>query len=62
MDLNYLLMREQIERARAERAACGQARAAHAGLADLYRGRIDLRRRTLQSDAAPGPEPRPAAR
>ena len=58
MDLNYLLMREQIERARADRSGCSPARTAHARLADLYRERIDLGRRTLFADARPEPNPR----
>lgn len=41
MDLNYILAREQIELMRARAAAQPAARAAHQGLADLYRARID---------------------
>jgi hypothetical protein len=53
MDLNHLLHREGVERLRAVAAACAAARDAHAGLADLYRDRIDFRRR-----AGPAPDPR----
>lgn len=41
MDLNYLLQRQQIERIRAQSAACDQARSAHAGLAALYEQAIE---------------------
>jgi hypothetical protein len=41
MDLNYLLQRQQIERIRAQSAACDQARGAHAGLAALYEQAIE---------------------
>lgn len=40
MDLNHLHHREGEERLRAEAAACDQSRAAHLGLANLYRDRI----------------------
>ncbi len=41
MDINYLLTREQIERAHARSAGDPFARAAHEGLADLYRRKVD---------------------
>jgi hypothetical protein len=41
MDLNYLLLREQIERVRAEKASCDNSRAAHRELAECYRALID---------------------
>jgi hypothetical protein len=41
MDLNYLLLREQIERVRADKAACDNSRAAHRELAECYRALID---------------------
>jgi hypothetical protein len=43
MDLNYLLHRQQIERIRAEFAASGEARQAHAELASLYEQAIEER-------------------
>lgn len=52
MDLNDLFYREGVERLRAGRAATPAVRAAHLGLADLYRDRIDLRRRATL--ATPG--------
>ena len=45
MDLNYLLLREQIERVRADKAACDNSRAAHRELAECYRTIIDEHRR-----------------
>jgi hypothetical protein len=39
-DLNYLFHRQQQERARADRAPCGQARAAHEHMAEFYEQRI----------------------
>ena len=44
MDINYYLAREQIERARADAAACDGARDAHQGLADSYRRLLDWHR------------------
>ena len=44
MDLNYLLLREQIERVRADKAACDNSRAAHEELAQCYRAIIDEHR------------------
>jgi hypothetical protein len=41
MDINYYLAREQIERVRADGAACEGARLAHQGLADSYRRLLD---------------------
>ncbi|MGZ8346777.1 MAG: hypothetical protein ACXWUP_06665 [Allosphingosinicella sp.] len=52
-DINQLLMREQIERTRAERAACDATRAAHETLADGYRAMIDDHRRGRIIAAAP---------
>ena len=45
MDINYLLQREQIERMRADQAACADVRAAHSELADSYRALVDSHRR-----------------
>lgn len=59
MDLNILIQREGEERLRAERADSHCARIAHETLADLYRDRIDFRRRTMTDDA--GAARRPAA-
>jgi len=44
MDINYYLAREQVERVRADGAACDGARAAHQGLADCYRRLLDYHR------------------
>ena len=41
MDLNYLLHRQQVERARAEDAGTDAARAAHEELAKQYEERIE---------------------
>ena len=53
MDLNSLFQREGVERLRA--AACAPSRIAHLGLADLYRDRIDFRRRAALDAAGPVP-------
>lgn len=45
MDVNYYLLREQVERARAEAAACECSRSAHRQLADRYRICLDEHRR-----------------
>lgn len=45
MDVNYYLLREQVERVRAEAAACECSRAAHRQLANRYRTCIDEHRR-----------------
>lgn len=58
MDLNYYLHREQVERVRATRAHGDPARAAHRGLADLYRRQIEDYRQA--NVAAPAPVPRSA--
>ena len=55
MDLNSLFHREGVERLRAAAAACVASRNAHLGLADLYRDRIDFRRRTALDAAGPVP-------
>ena len=52
MDVNYILTREQIERSLARAATDPSARAAHQGLADLYRSEIDAYR---HDNGAPGP-------
>ena len=58
MDINYLLEREQIERVRADRAACGQSRAAHVDMADGYRLLIeDYRARVVAAFAPPALHP-----
>ena len=51
MDLNQLFHREGEERLRASQASCGRSRTAHLALADLFRGRINLRRRALLGEA-----------
>ena len=55
MDLNSLFQREGVERLRAAAAACAPSRIAHLGLADLYRDRIDFRRRAALDAAGPVP-------
>lgn len=47
MDLNILIQREGEERLRAQQAQSSCARIAHETLADLYRDRIDFRRRVV---------------
>lgn len=62
MDFHYLVQREAEERLRAERAESNCARIAHENLADLYRDRIDFRRRTMIDDEPrAGPDLRPVA-
>ena len=39
-DLNYLILRQQEERSRAEGASCPEAREAHEKLAEFYENRI----------------------
>lgn len=56
MDFNYLLGREQVERMRAERTACDEARAAHLHLADAYRSVVEGQRRRRIAAAALGAE------
>ncbi|HYD12422.1 MAG TPA: hypothetical protein VEC11_06215 [Allosphingosinicella sp.] len=55
MDLNALIHREGVERLRAIAAGCIASRDAHLGLADLYRDRIDIRRRATLTAAGLGP-------
>ena len=55
MDLNHLHHREGEERMRADRAACPKSRAAHLDLANLYRDRIDVRRRIALDKAGLAP-------
>jgi hypothetical protein len=55
MDLNHLLYREGVERLRAAAADCAAARDAHLGLADMYRDRIDFRRRAAHGAVRPRP-------
>ena len=48
MDFNYLYHRQQVSLMRADAAACGASRSAHAGLARLYdrlieRGQMERR-------------------
>jgi hypothetical protein len=50
MDINYLLEREQVERVRADRAACANSRAAHRELAARYRALIELKRRGIEEE------------
>lgn len=51
MDLDHLIHREGEERLRAAQATCDRARDAHLALADMFRDRIDFRRRTSSPDA-----------
>jgi hypothetical protein len=52
MDVNYILTREQIERSLARAATDPSARAAHEGMADLYRRKVNAYR---HGNGAPGP-------
>ena len=54
MDLNYLIHREGVERLRAQNAASRGAQVAHLGMADMFRDRIDFRRRAAGSHAGAG--------
>ena len=45
MDINYILAREQIERALARASVNDGARAAHMEMADRYRDMVDGHRR-----------------
>lgn len=56
MDLNHMIFREGEERLRAGAAGCDASRAAHAALADLYRDRVDVRRRSLLGISGLGPD------
>jgi hypothetical protein len=51
MDLNHLYHREGEERLRAQGAACERSRAVHVTLAEMFRDRIDFRRRTMMWEA-----------
>ena len=51
MDLNYMMHREQVERQRSETADSNGARSLHGQLADMFRDRIDFRRRLLLAEA-----------
>lgn len=58
MDLNYLLTRHQTSLMRADRAACGPSRCAHAALAAGYADQIRIVQRTsgaLSRAIAPAP-------
>ena len=59
MDLNYLLHRQGVERLRADRADCLEARAAHAELADLFGDLVEALRRRRLAAAGLGPDLRP---
>ena len=61
MDLNTLIQREGEERARAHQAASQCASIAHSGLADMFRDRIDFRRRAGLAHKRLGPDLRLAA-
>jgi hypothetical protein len=52
MDLNYLYSRHQVSLVRAERAACGASRSAHAALAQGYDSLIDGKRAHARSPIA----------
>ena len=62
MDLEYLVHREGEERLRSRQAASPGARIAHLGMADMFRDRIDFRRRAALDEAGPGPDARTATR
>ena len=61
MDINHILGREQIERMRADRAACPDSRAAHEALAAGYRRTLEHYRRLVLGEAGfrPMTAPRP---
>jgi hypothetical protein len=61
MDINHLLKREQIERMRADGAACARSRAAHEARASGYRRTLEHYRRLVLGEAAfrPMTAPRP---
>lgn len=50
MDLNYLYFRQQVERMRADHAACTASEKAHRGMAELYGYLIDQERVQRHSD------------
>jgi hypothetical protein len=54
MDLSHMIHRQGEERLRSLHAASADARALHRQLADLFRDRIDVRRRVLRSAAGLG--------
>jgi hypothetical protein len=58
MDLDYLMHREQVERDHSRTASTPRSRALHGALADMFRDRIDFRRRLLR--AGPGAELSPS--
>ena len=62
MDLNDLIQREGEERMRAGQAGSRSAQLAHLTLAEMYRDRIDFRRRARLDEARLGPELRRPAR
>jgi hypothetical protein len=51
VDLDHLIHREGEERLRAAQATSDRARDAQLALADMFRDRIDFRRRTSSPDA-----------
>ena len=59
MDLSHMIHREGEERLRAAGAASADARALHGQLADMFRDRIDFRRRVMLAEAGLGPAPVP---
>lgn len=60
MDLNYLIHREGEERLRAAHAACEKSRESHLAMADMFRDRIDFRRRADNRLDAAFPAPHAA--
>jgi len=55
MDLGHMIQREGEERLHAVGAASPDARKLHGQLADLFRDRIDFRRRILLAETGLGP-------
>lgn len=55
MDLNHLIHREGEERLRADRASCDSSRAVHVALAEMFRDRIDFKRRAVMAEARSRP-------
>ena len=59
MDINYYLLREQIERVRADRAATAKVRAVHRQMAEGYRELVEGHRRNRLDAAGLRPRLRP---
>lgn len=52
MDINFILAREQVERAFARAAIHDSARAAHSGMADRYRDMVAAHRQSVHKSVA----------